>query len=104
IAVPGGTADFTWTAGQVDGCAVFFPSRPARLAGCLHVEAGTLGVRGLQMPAPRDQTRPWLGVGPLLRGEWAFLSPMFLEADLGLVAHATTDRFYLLPDTTAYQV
>jgi hypothetical protein len=101
--VPDGSADFTRTVGLIDVCAVL-ASAELRLAGCAHVEAGALEAVGIRVPAPRAETRGWLGTGPVLRGEWSLLSPMFLEAEIGAVAHLLRERFYFLPDTTAYRV
>jgi hypothetical protein len=104
IDVPGGAAVFAWSVGRLDGCATAWANRPARLSTCVHLEGGSLEATGVHVPAPRAQSRAWLGVGPLLRGEWSFASPLFVEAEVAAMAHVIADRFLFLPDTTAYQV
>jgi hypothetical protein len=104
VSVNGGSASFEWTVGRIDGCATAWPARAARLSACAHVEVGALEATGAQIASPRSQARAWFGAGPLVRVEWTFAAPMFVEADLAAMFHATTDRFYFLPDTTAYQV
>ncbi len=104
VDVPGGAAVFAWSVGRLDGCAALWPASAARLSTCVHVEGGLLEATGVHVPAPRAESRAWLGIGPLLRGEWSFASPLFVEAEVAAMAHIIADRFLFLPDTTAYQV
>jgi hypothetical protein len=99
-----GSAAFAWTVGRADGCSTLWPTRPARLSACARIETGALDATGLDVVAPRSQSRAWLSAGPLLRAEWTFAAPMFVEADFAAMFHVTADRFYFLPDTTVYQV
>jgi hypothetical protein len=103
VDVPGGSASFAWTVGRADACATGWPTKPARVSACARVEAGELVVTGLHVPAPRTQGRGWVAAGPLLRGEWLFAPPLFVDAEISAMVHVTADRFYFLPDTTAYR-
>ena len=75
-----------------------------RLTACARLEAGALKVAAIGVAAPETRLRPWLAAGPLARVEWAFLPPMFLEAEMGALLRPTNDRFYFQPDRTIYQV
>jgi hypothetical protein len=99
-----GAASFTWTVGRADGCALSWPKGAARLLGCARIELGALQGAGTTVASPQTANRAWVAAGPLVRGEWELLSPMFMTADLALMVHVTEDRFYFLPDTTVYQV
>jgi hypothetical protein len=104
VDVTGGSASFAWTVGRWDVCATSWPSKPARVSACARFEAGELVVAGLRVPAPRTQGRGWVATGPLLRGEWFFAPPLFVDAEISAMIHVTADRFYFLPDTTAYEI
>ncbi len=99
-----GAASFTWTVGRADGCILSWPPGPAHLVGCARFEAGALQGAGTTVASPRSGNRAWVAAGPLLRGEWVLLSPLFVTADLAAMVHVTEDRFYFYPDTTVYQV
>ena len=99
-----GAASFAWTVGQADGCIVSWPRGPARLIGCARAEAGVLHGAGTSVASPQTSDRAWVAAGPLVRGEWALLPPLFLTAELAFMIHVTEDRFYFRPDTTVYQV
>ena len=99
-----GAASFTWTVGRADGCILSWPPGPARFVGCARFEAGALQGAGTTVASPRSGNRAWVAAGPLLRGEWVLLSPLFVTADLAAMVHVTEDRFYFYPDTTVYQV
>jgi hypothetical protein len=102
--VPGGAAAFTWTVGRLDGCATAWPHEVVRVAACARVEAGILEADGADAPSPQQRTRPWLAAGPLLRAEWTFAATLFLEAELGATLRVLDDRFFFIPDATAYKV
>jgi hypothetical protein len=106
LAVTGGEASFTWTVGRADGCLLSWPAgSPARLLACARVEAGTLDAAGSQVPSARSSTRAWVTVGPLVRGEWELLAPLFLAAEGAVLVHVIDDRFYFQPgDTTVFAV
>jgi hypothetical protein len=46
----------------------------------------------------------WLAAGPIGHLEWMLLGSLFVGAQVGPTFRLTTDRFYFLPDTTAYHV
>ena len=104
IAVTGGSADFVWTVGRADGCAVLWPSQPARLSACARIEGGVVDAEGVDVPDARRQTRGWFAAGPLVQAQWSFAPPLFLELEASGMVHIVADRFYFLPDVTAYQV
>jgi hypothetical protein len=104
VDVTGGSATFVWTVGSVDGCILSWPRGSARVLACARVEGGTLQGTGAKIPGAHSNTRTWLAAGPLARGEWDVLAPLFLEADVAALVHITADRFYFVPDTTVYEV
>jgi hypothetical protein len=99
FAAAGGDASFTWTVGRGDACALSWPRGSAHLLACARIEVGQLEASGLQVTNPQKQGRPWLAAGPLLRGEWELLRPLFLTGDVAATVHVTDDRFYFLPDS-----
>jgi hypothetical protein len=107
LPVAGGEASFTWTVGRADGCILSWPpASAARLLACARLEAGQLEAAGLgsQVLDPQTHDRPWVAVGPLLRGEWALLGPLFLGVDAAAMVHVTDDRFYFVQQTTVREV
>ena len=104
IGAPDGTATFTWTVGRLDACSVALAGEGLRATACARVEAGSLQVAGGAIADSLTRVRPWLAAGVLARGEWTFLAPLFLDAEVGALVRATTDRFFFVPDTTVYKV
>jgi hypothetical protein len=104
IGAPDGTATFTWTVGRLDACSVALAGEGLRATACARVEAGSLQVAGGAIADSLTRVRPWLAAGVLARGEWTFLAPLFLDAEVGALLRATTDRFFFVPDTTVYKV
>jgi hypothetical protein len=104
LRVPGGSASFTWTVGRVDGCGLLRPKTPLRVGLCARLEAGVLDVSGVGDAGANTQHSPWLALIPLAHAEWSILGSLFLDLDVGPSLRAVTNRFYFLPDTTAYTV
>jgi hypothetical protein len=104
FAVAGGTASFTWTVGQADGCLLSWPEGPARVLACARLEAGVLEGTGSGVAFARSADRGWLSAGPLLRFEWTAVAALFFDADVAAMVHVTDDRFYFAPDATIYTV
>ena len=104
IGAPDGTATFTWTVGRLDACSVALAGEGLRATACVRAEAGSLQVTGGAIADSLTRVRPWLAAGVLARGEWTFLAPLFLDAEVGALVRATTDRFFFVPDTTVYKV
>jgi len=106
IETPAGAASFTWTVGRLDACGtVEATRRPHPLSGrlCARAEGGALDVR-ISAPGGIDRTRGWFAAGAVLGASWEVLSPLRLEIDGAAMVRATADRFYVLPDVTAYTV
>jgi hypothetical protein len=97
----GGTGDFTWTVGRLDGCAMAWPDRSLRLGGCVRIEAGALDVTAAGVPGARAQTSPWLATGGAGRLEWSFLGPVFLDAEAGLAVRILAKSFDFSSTTPA---
>lgn len=104
LAVPNGTAAFTWTVGRVDACPFGKSLASVRISACARLEAGALEVAGGDIVNARGKTRAWVAAGALARAEWTFLEPFFVEVEAAGVVRATDDRFVFLPDTTVYHV
>ncbi len=100
LSIPVGAASLAWTAGQIDGCALSWPPGPVRVLGCLRAEGGALTASGSDITPLQSRTRAWLAMGPLARGEWALLPPLFVTAEAAAMVRLTTDRFFFLPDVT----
>jgi hypothetical protein len=103
-AFEGATARFTWLVGRVDACPIALHAGALRVEPCARVEVGTVEVASDHVPRTDDVTSPWLAAGALLRAVWTVARPLFLEAEAGALLHVTSDRFFLLPDITVYQV
>jgi hypothetical protein len=104
IATPEGSAVFTWTVGRVDGCLLSWPPGPAHLLACARIEAGILGGTGTGIAGARSTDSGWAATGPLLRGEWALLGPLFVEGDVAPMLRLTPYQFVFLPEATIYSV
>lgn len=104
LSVPGGDASFTWNVGRVDGCALSWPHAPTHVLGCLRIEAGALDAAGSQVTLPQKSSRGWFAAGPVVRGEWEILAPLFVGAQAGVMLRGTADRFFFPPDNTIDQV
>ncbi|MEO8797798.1 MAG: hypothetical protein ABI551_07935 [Polyangiaceae bacterium] len=99
-----GAAHFTWTEGGIDGCPVVWaPIARLRLAPCLRAEAGIVEASGVDASPARSQTRPWLLLGAVGRGQLRLVGPVFIELEMALYAPLVRDRFYLEPDTTVFR-
>ncbi len=97
--VANGAADFTWTVGRLDGCALFHASRSFSAGPCARVEAGALDVLGSSAgPLERAQDTPWLAAGALARLEWTPLGALLVEGDVGATGRIVQDSFYFAPD------
>jgi hypothetical protein len=102
--VPGGGATFTWTVARAEACVLLSPANPVRLGPCLRTEGGVLDVTGSDIAFARTQHSPWAAVGPVANAEWSLLGALFLDLEVGPTLRAVTNRFFFLPDTTAYTV
>jgi hypothetical protein len=101
----GGAASFTWTVGRLDGCGLDWPPLASlHLLTCARVEAGAIDAVGSGIVGAHGSTRGWFAAGPLMRVEWAFLPPMYLDLDVAPMFRVTADRFYFRPDSTIYEV
>ena len=104
VAVPGGAASFDWKVGRIDACGAVAPYPPLRVGACARLEGGALEVAGAQVPAAQTRESAWAAAGALLHAEWSALPFLFLGADAGPTFRAVADRFFFLPNMTAYQV
>jgi hypothetical protein len=104
IAAGQGAADFTWTVGRLDGCAILSPDQALRIGACVRVEAGVLEVSGQQVFPVQTQRSAWLAPGVLARLEWSFFGPFFVDASGGSSFRIFLNRFVFLPDTSVYEV
>lgn len=99
-----GAAHFTWTEGGLDGCPVVWaPIARLRVAPCLRAEAGIVEANGVDASPARSETRPWLLLGAVGRGQLRLAGPVFVELETALYAPLVRDRFYLEPDTTVFR-
>jgi hypothetical protein len=108
VGVTGGSADFTWTVGRLDACALLWPDRALRLGPCARIEVGVLDVAGKQVDASpgylATERSAWVAGGPLVRLEWSFLGALLFSVGAGPDFHITAHEFTFLPATNAYQV
>jgi len=104
LMVPGGRADFTWTIGRLEACAMLWPSQRVRFGVCARAEAGALDVRGSDVVAGQTQHTLWIAAGPMARAEAGVVGPLFLDFAVGPTVRVLPQRFYFRPDLTAYTV
>jgi len=99
-----GSSRFTWTVGRIDACPLTVVAGAFRASVCARVEAGELEAEGVTVKEPRDRTSGWLAFAPLVRAEWSFLGPLFLDAEAVVPFRVTADRFYLVSGATVEEV
>ena len=98
-----GNADYTWTLGQLDLCPMRVSLVPeVTLRPCAVVQGGVVQAKGQSGPSPHSKTRPWAGLGALLRVRWAIGDVFALEAQAGVSGSLVRDEFGF-GDATAYQ-
>lgn len=96
-------AQFTWTAASLDLCPVAvgtgrFDARP-----CGRLEAGVLDANGVDVRPARSGSRPWVGVGPVARGRFVLVPPLFAELELAADVPLIRDRFFVQPSSTVFR-
>jgi hypothetical protein len=99
VMIQGGAADFTWTVGAVEGCAMFEPRRHVRVGPCLRIETGLLDVTGKDVVNGNTKHSLWVATGPVARLQSELVDALVFEFAMGPTLRVLTDRFYLLPDT-----
>ncbi len=104
--VANGQADFTWTVGRVDGCAMLKAGPQLGVGPCARVEVGALDVVGTSAgETPQAQDTAWFAAGAMARIEWTLFGVFLLEGDAGLMGRITHDSFYFAPDlANAYAI
>ena len=101
VGVVGGSAEFTWTVGRIDGCAMLWPDHSLRLGACARAEVGVLEVSGESGPARETQQSAWVAAGALARLEWSFFGPLVFDLEGGPSFHISADHFYFREDSTS---
>jgi hypothetical protein len=102
LEVPGGAADFTWSVGRVDACAMLWPKNRVRLSACGRFETGVLEVAGSDVAGGQERQAAWFAAGPVARVESQLLDPISVEGAFGPAFRARPERVYFLPNITAY--
>jgi hypothetical protein len=103
-ATNGGSARFTWTVGTLEACPVRWGRGSVSLTPCAHFDAGVLSGSGANVAVPRDDARLWLDVAAVARGQWEFLSSLYVAAEAGALVPLTRPRFHFdSPDSTVLQ-
>jgi hypothetical protein len=105
----GGTANFSWTLGRVDGCATVWPRGRVKLSPCARFEAGALDVTGSTFSSsgvrPLTPNGPWLAVGGLGRVEVTLFGPVSFDSEVGAIFPLSAGNFVINPSrTSAYEV
>jgi hypothetical protein len=102
-ALTGGVgADFDWTAGALDLCAIVRGGR-FRFDACERSSFGVLEGHGLGVVPARSATRPWVDLGLALSLRARLFGPLFIEASGHVGALLVHDRFFLEPNQTVFQ-
>jgi hypothetical protein len=101
-----GQADFTWTVGRLDGCALFQVGGRLGIGPCARVEAGALDVVGSGAGVTsQTQDTGWFAAGGTVGIEWPVFGALLLEGDAGVMGRFIQDSFYFRPDRAdAYHV
>jgi hypothetical protein len=95
-------ADFDWTSGAADLCAVFRAGR-FRLDGCERTGFGIIDAHGLGALPSRRATRPWVTAGLAVALRARLAGPFFIEAAAHVAFAFEQDRFFLEPNVTVFQ-
>jgi hypothetical protein len=95
-------ADFDWTVGALDLCAIVRAGR-FRLDACERSAFGVLEAHGLGILPARSAARPWVDLGLALALRARVFGPFFVEATGHVGAVLVRDRFFLEPNQTVFQ-
>jgi hypothetical protein len=104
VFVGDGRADFSWTTGILDSCAVVQLVR-SRLALplCVGLDFGRIVATGSHVPDPQTERKAWLSIDTTARVDWSPADgSWFLELDAGAQTPLYRARFYFSPSTTLY--
>jgi hypothetical protein len=94
-----GQADFTWTVGRLDGCALFQAGGRLGMGPCARVEAGALDVVGSGAGiTSQTQDTPWFAAGGTVAIEWSVFGALLLEGEAGVMGRFIHDSFNFDPD------
>ncbi len=96
-------AQFTLTTGSVDLSGMVLESGRFRAFGGIRVDAGTLAAAGSQVTPALRTSRPWVALGPDVRGRVTIAGPFFAELDVAVPFALTRDRFFVEPSTTVHR-
>lgn len=95
-------ADFDWTVGALDLCAILRAGR-FRVDACERSSFGVLEGHGLGIVPAKGATRPWVDLGLALALRVRVIGPVFVEATGHVGAVLVRDRFFLQPNQTVFQ-
>jgi hypothetical protein len=103
VDVGGPNAHFVWTVGRAEGCPMRFTYGTLRFEPCARLEAGVLSARGTNISPAHEDSRAWLALGALLRGQWFAVGPVFLDFAGGLTFPLLRARYFFQPDKNVHQ-
>lgn len=89
--------------GRLEGCPLVVggaPSAVASVQACARADAGVVFGRGRDVPAPRDETRPWIAVGPAARVALRPQRALELHVGAGVGFPLVRERFFFEPSIT----
>ncbi len=95
-------ADFDWSVGALDLCAIVRAGR-FRLDACERSTFGVLEGQGLGVLPTNSATRPWVDLGLAVAVRVRVLGPFFVEATGHAGAVLVRDRFFIEPNQTVFQ-
>jgi hypothetical protein len=98
-----GTARFRLLSGRLLACPLRFGSAFA-VRACAQLDAGSLEAEGRSVDSAEHHAMPWLAAGSAVRGEYAPLRALTLEAGASLQGLVRSDEFVFRPNVTVYDV
>jgi hypothetical protein len=98
-----GTAARSLIAGRLDACPIAMGTRLS-LRPCASGALGEIRVRGVDVPAPRDERRLHGALGALVRGRAGLVGGLSAELSVGVLVPLLAHRFYFEPNATLFRM
>lgn len=98
------TASVEWLSSRLDACHGFFPFADSALGACAAFDLGRLTGQGTVAGVKREKQVLWSRAGVALYLRQRLLSPLTLEADLGLFVPLSDPEFYFAATATASEL
>ena len=92
-----GRAKFVWVSGRLELCPIgISPVKKSMIRPCAAFEGGALTAGGVDIPEPREETRPLLAAAALARASFSVAGPVELELYGGIEAPLVRDEYVII--------